>query len=156
MRISSPAFSEGAAIPREHTCDGSNTSPPLAFSRVPKEAATLALIAEDPDAPRDPPFIHWLIWNLPATTHELPAGYPPSGKAEPVEGAKQGRNDFDKVCYGGPCPPKGHGVHHYRFLAFSVNGTLDLDQGASKDELRKALQGRVIASATLTGTYGRS
>ncbi len=155
MEVTSPAFDDGGEIPERFTCEGQDVSPALQLSGVPEEAGTLAIIVDDPDAPRPEPWVHWLIWNLPTATTEIPEAYPPSGDGRKLAGSAQGENDFGDVGYGGPCPPPGHGTHRYRFRVYAVDGPLDVAEGASRAELEKAMQGRILAEAELTGTYER-
>lgn len=154
MRITSSAFENDQAIPETYTCDGDDTSPPLTFHDVPEDARTLALIADDPDAPGQV-WVHWLAWGLPADTTELPAGVPADEIVEELGGMRQGGNDFDRVGYGGPCPPPGHGTHHYRFTLYALDRHIDLDAGASREALEGRLEGRIVAEARLVGTYER-
>lgn len=157
MRLTSPAFAEGGVIPRRHTCDGEDLSPPLVIEDVPAGAASLTLVVDDPDAPRERPWVHWLLWNLPPDVGKLQEGYPPGTKAPPILGAVQGRNHFpeDNLRYRGPCPPPGHGAHHYRFALHALGTVLALEEGATRRMLEDAMEGHVLATATLTGTYAR-
>ncbi|MFF4907371.1 YbhB/YbcL family Raf kinase inhibitor-like protein [Streptomyces sp. NPDC001260] len=149
IAVSSAAFGDGGTIPRRHTCDGEDVSPPLAFSGVPATATTLAVLVQDPDAPHGA-FTHWLLWNADARRSSWPAGQVPTGAA-------QGRNGFGKQGYGGPCPPKGtrDSPHHYVFSVYATDRTLRLPAGASADALKRALTGHTLAAGTLTGRYGR-
>ncbi|MFO8009120.1 MAG: YbhB/YbcL family Raf kinase inhibitor-like protein [Candidatus Brocadiia bacterium] len=144
MRLSSPAFDDGGSIPSVHTCDGQNTSPPLHFHDVPEEAEALALVMDDPDAPGGT-FDHWLVWNIPPETTEIPEGREPEGV--------QGRTDFGKMGYGGPCPPSG--THTYRFKLYALDAELDLREGSGKGRLEQAMEGHVLAEALLEGNYTR-
>lgn len=155
MDVTSPVFEDSAEIPTRFTCEGEDPSPPLRIQGVPDEAETLAIIVDDPDAPRPEPWVHWLIWNLPAGTDTLPEGYPPSGSGPPIAQARQGENGFGDVRYGGPCPPPGHGTHRYRFHVYALDGPLDAAEGAPRAELEKGMQGRIVAEAQLTGTFER-
>lgn len=154
MRIRSSAFQDGEEIPREYTRDGADRSPPLAIEDVPEEAASLALVVDDPDAP-DKTWVHWLAWGIPAEANEVPEELPKDGLVESFEGIRQGTNDFDEVGWGGPAPPKGHGTHHYRFTVYALRERIDLDAGAKRDALERAMEGRVLETARLTGTYER-
>ncbi|MFJ3309766.1 YbhB/YbcL family Raf kinase inhibitor-like protein [Streptomyces sp. NPDC086549] len=147
IAVTSSAFTEGGTIPRRHTCDGEDVSPPLAFSGVPADAGGLALVVEDPDAPHGT-FTHWLMWDIGPHTTELAAGQVPPG-------ATQGRNGFRKTGYGGPCPPRGDKPHHYVFSVYATDRPLDLTAGATPDGIRRALAGHTLATGTLTGRYGR-
>jgi Raf kinase inhibitor-like YbhB/YbcL family protein len=151
IRLSSPAFQEGETIPRAHTADGKNVSPRLAWGDAPEGTASFALVCEDPDAPRGT-WTHWVLFNLPADTRELPEGVPP--EATLASGARQGKNDFKKIGYGGPSPPPGK-PHRYFFKLFALDTMLDLPAGATRDQLLAAMKGDVLAEGQLMGTYGR-
>lgn len=154
MRITSPAFENDGPIPKGHTCDGEDTSPALRFEDVPDDAGSLALIVDDPDAPAKI-WVHWLVWGLPGDMRELPGGVPTEGIVGEIEGLRQGRNDFDRVGWGGPCPPPGHGTHHYRFTLYALDQHIDLDAGAGREALERRLEGHVLAETRLVGTYER-
>lgn len=148
LNLTSPAFDDGAPIPREHGYHEGNTSPPLAITGVPPEAASLAIIMDDPDA-REPAgkiWDHWVMWNIPPESTSLPSGWDAA-----AGGAVEGRNDFGSTGYGGPAPPDGE--HTYRFLLYALDASLELDPDADADRLRRAMEGRVLAEATLTGTF---
>lgn len=147
MELTSPEFNDGDPIPRTYTCDGEDASPPLRWSDVPDNTATLALTCEDPDAPGGT-FVHWVLWGVDPTPDDLAEGETPAG-------AVQGRNGFGKSGYGGPCPPPGHGTHHYHFTLYALSEAISLGEGASIDELRGAMEGKVLAHAELVGTYER-
>lgn len=149
--LQSPAFANGAQIPRQYTCDGADQSPPLQWSDVPVGTRSLALIVEDPDAPRGT-FVHWVLYNLPPEPTALPAAVP--HQSDLPSGARQGRNDFRRVGYGGPCPPRGP-AHRYYFHLYALNAPVNLTAGATASELRSAMQGHVLGEAELLGTYGR-
>lgn len=151
LELTSTAFRQGERIPSEHTADGRNVSPPLNWSDPPGGTQTLALVCEDPDAPRGT-FPHWVIFNLPAESRELAAGVP----TEPTlpNGAVQGANDFGRIGYSGPAPPAGK-PHRYFFKLYALDTALGLAAGASRDDLKAALSGRVLAEGQLMGTYGR-
>ena len=148
--ISSGAFAEGGTIPVEYTCDGKDMSPPLVFSGIPDSAKSIALVMDDPDAPGKT-WVHWIIYNIPAGTKQLAEGIPPTGTLN--DGSMQGTSDFGKTGYGGPCPPSG--THRYYFKAYALDTVLDLQSGASKGQLEKAMQGHVLAKSELMGRYGR-
>jgi Raf kinase inhibitor-like YbhB/YbcL family protein len=147
--VSSPAFAEGTQIPEEYTCDGSDISPPLNWSEPPAGTRSLALIMDDPDAPGGV-FTHWVIFNLPAGSTQLPAAVPTN--PELSSGALQGSNDFGRIGYSGPCPPSGS-PHRYRFTLYAVDEVLELSPGAAQSQVRQALEGHVLAQDQLTGTY---
>ncbi len=147
--LSTSAFASGGAIPPRHTCEGADESPALNWSGVPEGVQSFALIVEDPDAPVGT-WIHWLLWDIPASTLSLAAGF------EPGSLGVSGRNDFGRRGYGGPCPPRGHGPHRYFFRLYAVNKpSLGLAEGANRQALENALAGRVVANAEYVGTYER-
>ena len=150
IKVLSSAFQEGGMIPADYTCDGRNISPPLSWSGIPEKVVTLALICDDPDAPVGT-WVHWVLYNLPASAKELPAGVPPQEKL--ASGAVQGKNDFRKPGYGGPCPPGG--THRYYFKLYALDKALDLKPGATKKELLKAMEGHILAEGQLMGRYKR-
>ena len=149
--ISSSSFPQGGEIPRQFTCDGADISPQLSWTAPPAGTQSLALIADDPDAPVGT-WVHWVLYNLPPSATSLPEGL---GKAEELSGGgRQGRNDFRRIGYGGPCPPPGK-PHRYFFKLYALDAQLDLKSGASKQELERAMSGHVLARAELMGKYQR-
>ncbi len=145
MKIESPDFKEGKQIPSDFTCDGKNISPELVFKDVPANAKSLALIMDDPDAPRGT-FTHWVVWNIPSNAKGISRG-------EKIKYA-QGMSDFGRTGYGGPCPPSG--THRYFFKLYALDTVLGLEEGSSRSDLEKAMKGHVIAEAKLMGTYQRA
>jgi hypothetical protein len=143
--LNSGAFSDGGEIPRPHTCDGDDLSPPLEWSDMPEGTRSLALVCDDPDAPGGT-FTHWLAWGID------PAGRLGEGERPPFEGT----NDFGRTGYGGPCPPRGHGPHRYSFRLYALGDELDVSAGAGKDEVEQAVRGPSLGVAELLGTYERS
>ena len=155
MTITSTAFAPEGSIPALYTCEGRDISPPLAWNGVPPGTKSLALIADDPDAP-DPAapkmtWVHWVLYDLPPSTTGLPEGVKSS--ALPA-GTKEAVNDFGRTTYGGPCPPVGR--HRYYFKLYALDTTLPDLARPSKAALEKAMQGHVLAQATLMGTYRKS
>ena len=150
IKVTSRAFQEGGMIPRRYTCDGEDVSPPLAWTGVPEGTKTIALISDDPDAPMGT-WVHWVLFNLPANIKELAEAVP--ADKELLSGAKQGRNDFRRIGYGGPCPQGG--THRYFLRLYALDSVLDLAAGASKADLLKAIQGHVLAEGQLMGKYKR-
>lgn len=151
IKITSPAFSEGGAIPKKYTCAGENISPALSWSGLPDGTKSLALILDDPDAPSGI-FTHWVLYDMPSSLSGLPEGV---AAAPTVEGiGAQGTNSFRKTGYGGPCPPKGP-AHHYNFYLYALDISTGLKPGASKNDLQKAMQGHILAQGRLIGTYAR-
>jgi Raf kinase inhibitor-like YbhB/YbcL family protein len=151
LRLTSPEFAHGEPIPKRHTCEGENISPGLAWSGVPVETRSFALICDDPDAPRGT-WLHWTLYNLPAEAIELGPAVP--AKPELPAGARQGITDFGKVGYGGPCPPPGK-PHRYFFRLYALGAALNLPPGVHRSELEAAIKEHVLAMGTLMGTYER-
>lgn len=143
IEISSPAFQTGKTIPAKFTCDGEDRSPALQWGALPTGTQSLALIVDDPDAPGGT-WVHWVLFNLPASLKGLPEGVTKAG----VEGV----NDFGTQKYGGPCPPKGK-PHRYFFKLYALDQTLALQAGASKAQLEKAMQGHILGQGQMIGTY---
>ena len=146
--LKSPAFQEQGEIPGTFTCDAEDVSPPLEWSNVPQGTKSFALIVDDPDAPMGT-WVHWVVFNLPPDTASLPQGV-----SHLPAGALEGINDFRRISYGGPCPPGG--VHRYYFKLYALDTMLTLRSGAAKAELLKAMQGHVLAEATLMAKYRRA
>lgn len=145
LQITSPAFDEGGRIPVAYTCDGKDISPQLDWAGIPEDAISLALITDDPDAPVGT-WVHWVLYDLPPDLTGLP---------EAAEGmGTPGKNSFQKLSYGGPCPPKGS-EHRYYFKLYALDVSLSLKEGASKAEVEKSMQGHILAQAQLMGRYGR-
>ncbi len=155
FQIQSSAFDDGEPIPDQYTTEGEDISPPLTISGLPEQTQVLALICDDPDAPQPDPWVHWLIWNISASTPSLPDGVSPDEEPDEVPGARQGINDFDHVGYGGPAPPPGHGPHRYRFTVYALDAELPLVAGANRKELEEAMDDHVIDRDQVIGTYER-
>jgi len=143
MQLTSRAFEDAGVIPVRYTCDGDDVSPPLDISGVPVEAAVLALVMDDPDAPRGT-WDHWIVFDMPVVD-SIPEDVGSIGVA--------GRNSWDRVGYGGPCPPSG--THRYVFRLFALSAPLGLAEGATKADVLTAVEDSTLATATLTGTYSR-
>ena len=155
MKVTSTAFQHGGAIPSGYTCEGKDVSPPLAWSGVPPRARTFALIVDDPDAP-DPAkpqrvYVHWVVYNIPASTSALAES---ASKKGLPKGAVQGKNDWGKAEYGGPCPPIGR--HRYFFKLYALDTELTGLSGATKTDLERAMKDHVVDSGELMGTYEKS
>jgi hypothetical protein len=151
LQISSAVFSAGETIPRKFTCDGPDVSLQLKWNDPPANTQSFALIMDDPDAPGGT-WVHWVLYDLPANTRELAEGV---AKQEQLSsGARQGRNDFGKTGYGGPCPPPGK-PHRYFFKMYALDAKLGLKAGATKVDVERATKGHVLAQAELIGKYGR-
>jgi Raf kinase inhibitor-like YbhB/YbcL family protein len=152
MQLTSGAFAEGDPIPVRYTCEGRNVSPALNWAGVPAATKTLALIMDDPDAPAGT-WVHWVVYNLPSTSTELPEDCP---KRQFLPGgALQGLNDFRHLGYGGPCPPPGK-PHRYFFKLYALDAQLDLKPGASKADVEHAMHEHVLDQAKLLGHYKRT
>ncbi|MCI0355644.1 MAG: YbhB/YbcL family Raf kinase inhibitor-like protein [Acidobacteria bacterium] len=151
IQLTSSAFADGSLVPVRFTCDGQDVSPPLKWSGVPAGAKSIALICDDPDAPVGT-WVHWVLYNLPATATELPEGVPT--REAVLDGAKQGLNDFRRVGYGGPCPPPGK-PHRYYFKLYALGIELSLKPRATKKDVVSAMQGHILAEGQLMGTYRR-
>jgi len=152
FELSTSAFTNMGSIPARYTCDQSNISPALVWRNVPQGTKSFALIVDDPDAPSGT-FVHWVVYNMPASLTELSEALPAQQKLD--NRVLQGTNSFEKIGYGGPCPPKGHGKHRYFFKLYALDTMLALQAGATKDEVINAMQGHIIAHAELVGTYER-
>ena len=151
MEIRSSEFKEGELISRKYTCDNLDISPPLEWSKVPEGTKTFAIICDDPDAPMGT-YVHWVIFNIPTNVLNLPENMP---KQEVLKnGTRQGKNDFGKIGYGGPCPPGG--THRYYFKIYALDKELDSKPGINKKELLKAMEGHILAEGQLMGRYKRS
>jgi len=152
LALSSASFNEGNPISARHTCEGEDLSPPLRWEDPPPGARSFALICSDPDAPGGT-WYHWAVYDIPVTVRGLDEGLPKSAAAR---GVRQAVNDFHRAGWGGPCPPKGHGTHRYRFhlLALDV-ASLALPTGAHCRDVERAAASHVVAEAVLTGTFAR-
>lgn len=150
MKIFSAAFDDAETIPAKYTCDGENVSPAIQWSDVPAGARSVALICDDPDAPKKD-FTHWVLYNVLPEMRTLPEHLPP--RNELPDGGRQGTNDFGKVGYGGPCPPSG--THRYRFTLYALDTKLGVPPASPRKDVDKAMQGHVIETAQLTGIYAR-
>ncbi len=152
MRLSSSVFSEGDVVPRRNTCDGENLSPPLHWSDPPAETRSFVLLCDDPDAPAGT-WRHWAVYDLPADSTNLPEG---AGRRGGGKNLRQAVNDFGEAAYGGPCPPRGPGPHHYRFrlLALSID-RLAASAGASCRDVDEQARKHLIVEAVLVAIYQR-
>jgi Raf kinase inhibitor-like YbhB/YbcL family protein len=151
FQISTSAFSEGGIIPKKHTCDGPDLSPPLSWTEAAAATKSFALIADDPDAPVGT-WVHWVLFNLPGASRQLPEGVKKEERLP--DGTLQGRNDFRKIGYGGPCPPPGT-PHRYFFKLYALDAMLNLKAGATRQDAERAMQGHVVGETQLMGRYGR-
>jgi len=148
IQVLSSAFKEGGMIPQQYACDGEDTSPPLSWESVPEGTRSIAVIADDPDAPGGT-FVHWVLYDLPANVRELPESLPK--EETPPSGGTQGKNSFGKIGYGGPCPPSG--THRYFFKVYALNARTNLAPGKSKEDLLETMEGHVLAQGQIMGRY---
>jgi Raf kinase inhibitor-like YbhB/YbcL family protein len=150
IKLSSPVFNQGEMIPKKYTCDNLNISPPLEWEDIPPSSKSLAIICEDPDAPAKV-WTHWIIFNLPNHLYKLHEEVPLTENL--TNGAKQGKNDFGKIGYSGPCPLNG--IHRYQFVIYALDKELLLEPGITKYELMEAMGGHILKKGQLTGKYSR-
>ncbi len=150
MKLVSPAFQNHGKIPKKHTGEGEDVSPPMSWSRAPQGTGSFALICHDPDAPLVSPgsygFVHWVLYNIPGSVTEL---------AEGATDHTQGTNNFDRKGYGGPMPPEGHGPHHYFFWLLALDAELELPAGLTMWEVLEKIEPHVTGMNRLVGTYAR-
>lgn len=151
MQIKSPAFEDNGMIPKKYTCDGADVSPPLSWSKPQAGTKSIALICDDPDAPMGT-WVHWVLYGLPPETVSLSENVPKD--KEVLNGAKQGITDFRRIGYGGPCLPRGP-AHRYFFKIYALDVELNLQHGATKQDVEKAMKGHILAQGELIGKYGR-
>ncbi len=148
MLLTSPSFENEGFIPKKFSCEGGDINPELQIQNVPDGALSLALIVHDPDAPLSGGFVHWVVWNInPATTLIKEESVPP--------GAVEGTNGAGKIGYFGPCPPPGHGVHHYHFRLYALDAQLELSAVTTAYDLEIEIKQHLIDSADLVGLYSR-
>lgn len=150
--VSPTAFETGGTIPEKYTGVGEDVSPPLAVESAPSSAETLALVVDDPDANE---YDHWLIWNIPGDATEVPEGVPQTETVDALDGARQGTNNFGEIGYRGPLPPADDDAHTYRFTAYAVDTTLEVDAGAGRADLESALDGHVLDDHRFTAEFDR-
>jgi len=151
IEIRSAAFTNGGEIPKKFTCDGPDVSPALSWSEPPAGTQSISLIVDDPDAPAGT-WVHWVLYDLPAATRDLPENVPKDRELKTV--GRQGRNDFGRIGYSGPCPPPGR-AHRYFFKLYALDAKTNLSAGAGKAELEQAMKGHILAQGELLGRYKR-
>ena len=152
--LSSPNFRNNHPMPAKLSCEGADASPALKWEGAPSGTKSFALIADDPDAPGGT-WVHWIAYNIPAGTVALPESVAKTDTVAALAGLKQGVSDFGRVGYGGPCPPRGHGVHHYHFRLYALDADLNLASRVMRHQLDAAVKGHILAEAELVGTYQR-
>ncbi len=150
LKVESSAFEYGGIIPSKYTCDGEDISPPIRWSRGPDRTVCYAIIADDPDAPMGT-WVHWVVYNIPSSVTELPEGVPPREVLS--DGTLQGRNDFRRIGYGGPCPPGG--THRYFFKVYALDDKVENVPGLTKKQLLKKIEKHILAKGELMGRYSR-
>ena len=156
IEITSTAFAHGEPIPKKYSGEGVDVSPPLSWSALPDATEQLALICDDPDAPTATPFVHWLIYGIPAAATGLSEDFNgAASRARELVGAAEGENSFGETGYGGPMPPPGDGKHHYFFKLYALDSDLALKPGLDKQSLEKAIRGHILGKGELMGTYER-
>ena len=153
--LASEAFTSQSTIPRQYTGEGEDLSPPLQWQNAPQATKEFALICDDPDAPTSEPWVHWVIYKLPATLTSLPQGIARTERLSDLGPTLQGKNSWNTVGYRGPLPPPGHGEHRYFFRLYALSSELTLKPSATKKELLTALQGTVLQETVLLGKYKR-
>ena len=154
MQLNSSAFVNGDRIPTKYVGDGDDVSPPLAWDQVPIGTKEFVLTCDDPDAPTPQPWVHWVVYRIPAATRALPEGISTSAEVPGLQG-KNSWKAGETIGYRGPAPPPGHGVHHYCFRLYALDTTLPLPPEIDKEAVLKALQGHILAEAEIVATYER-
>jgi Raf kinase inhibitor-like YbhB/YbcL family protein len=149
LQITSSAFRDGGSIPKKFTCDGTDVSPALAWNGTPAKTKAFAVIVDDPDAPGGT-WVHWVLYDLPADAHNLPEGAPKNPRLP--NGAFQGRNDFGKIGYNGPCPPRG-AAHRYFFKLYALDAETNLKAGATKADVERTMNRHILAQTQLIGIF---
>ena len=145
IQLTSDAFANGQSIPSKYSCKGKNISPALAWTEPPAGTQSLALIMDDPDAPGGT-WVHWVLFNIPASTHNLQEDLPTSGMS-------MGKNSWGDMRYGGPCPPSG--THRYFFKLYALDTTINLLPGATKEQVLEEMEGHILAQGELVGTFSK-
>ncbi|NUQ64698.1 MAG: YbhB/YbcL family Raf kinase inhibitor-like protein [Pirellulales bacterium] len=158
IKVTSTAFSNGETIPKKYTGEGQDISPPIFWSDIPEGTKELVLICDDPDAPTEEPWVHWVIYKIPADTEGLPEGLPNTPRLKKPSGAFQGKNSFNSghtIGYRGPMPPPGHGVHHYYFTLYALKVKLSTEVGLPKSAVMQDMHDYITGKGQLMGTYQR-
>lgn len=156
LTVSSSAFKDGQPIPEEYTAYGKGKSIPVSWSKLPSGTRSIAIVLDDPDAKTPSPFVHWVIYDIPAGTKGLDAGLPTTPRLSSPKGALQGRNSMKSIGYFGPRPPKGDPPHHYHIKVYAVDQELKVEPGADEGTLLKAMSGHVLGQGQLTGTVQKT
>ena len=154
LTLSSPSFRNNQPMPAKHSCEGADASPALKWEGAPPATKSFALICDDPDAPGGS-WVHWVLYGIGGSKIELPENVAKTESVAALGNAKQGVTDFGRVGYGGPCPPRGHGVHHYHFRLYALDTDLNLSARATRRQLEAMMHGHILAQAELVGKYQR-
>lgn len=158
LTVTSSVLTQGQPMPVDYTADGKNISPPIAWSNVPAGTKELALICEDPIAPTPQPFVHWIVYKIPATAKGLPENMP-SDAATPMpgelKGTIQGLSGFRRPMWRGPAPPKPGVAHQYHFIVYALDAPLEVAEGLNKTQLLEAMKGHIIGQGEIMATYER-
>ncbi|HSD84186.1 MAG TPA: YbhB/YbcL family Raf kinase inhibitor-like protein [Anaerolineae bacterium] len=152
LELTSDAFTNGQSIPAKYSCRGKNISPALTWNEPPAGTQSLALIVDDPDAPAGT-WVHWVLFNIPASTRNLPEDLPVTGKNTDPNAIYVGKNSSGNIHYDGPCPPSG--THRYYFKLYALDATISLLPGATKEQLLKEMEGHILAQGELMGTFSK-
>ena len=158
IRLRSLAFEHGQPIPKRHSGDGDDLSPPLQWTGIPEGTKQFAIICVDPDAPTDDPWVHWLLYGVPESVTQLPEGVPPHPILKDPPGANQGKNSWSSdrtTGYRGPMPPAGHGLHRYHFTVYALDTVFDFQPELEERTLLSAMTGHILDQGELVGTYER-
>ena len=153
IKVTSPAFEDGGPIPIKYIKDGQNVSPPIRWESLPEGTRELALIVEDPDAPKPEPFVHWVVYKIRPDAGELPEGVPQQPKPSIGAVGAQGVNDFKDVGYDGPQPPQGHGTHHYHFRIYALDKPLEVGGQLDHKSLIASMSGHILDTGEIVGIY---
>jgi Raf kinase inhibitor-like YbhB/YbcL family protein len=158
LQLTSSAFTQGHPIPKKYTGEGADVSPPLEWSGIPESTKELVLICDDPDAPTEVPWVHWVIYKIPASAKGLPEGVPRKSRLKDPSGAMQGKNSWpaqEAIGYRGPMPPPGHGVHHYYFKLYALEANMVVEPGMDKKAILEEISDHILGEGVLMGTYQR-
>ena len=158
IEVTSSAFAQGQPIPKRYTGEGEDLSPPITWGKLPEGTKELVLICDDPDAPTPEPWVHWVIYKIPASAEGLPEGVAPKPRPKEPPGAVQGKNSWtagQTIGYRGPMPPPGHGTHHYYFKLYALDVKLVAESGLTKEAVLTEIGDHILAKGRLVGTYAR-
>lgn len=154
LNVASTSFRANQPIPKNYTADGDNLSPQISWTSFPKETKEFVLICDDPDVPRPEPWVHWVLYHISADTRFLPEAAAKGDRLKGVPGAVQGKNSWDTIGYRGPQPPPGK-PHRYRFTIYALSEVPEIGPDADKTEVLKRIEGLVLATGEMIGTYRR-